>query len=104
MNLSPVTRIGRPLLESEKRDKAVSCYEGWKWKHRREALMNLGFIKKDTTKKGLAEYLEKVFPYLDAENVKRGFNSRGGYEDPTAFNRIVKEMEYEFEPVADLLG
>ena len=96
--------IGRALLESEKRDKAISCYEGWKWKHLRQALMNLGFIRKDTTKKGLAEYLEKVFPYLDAENVKRGFNYRGGYEDIKTDNRIVKEMEDEFEPVADLLG
>ena len=43
------------------------------------------------------------FTTLFPPHVKRGFNSRGSYEDSTAFNRIVKEMEDEFEPVADLL-
>ena len=94
--------IGRALTNEEKHDKEASVYEGWKWKHLREAFMQLGFIKKDHVKKALAEYFEKVFPYLDAANVLRGFNSRGSYEDPTLFARLVSEISAEFQPVLDL--
>ena len=94
--------IGRTLLEHEKRDKEIRIYESWKWKHLREAFIKLGFIKADSTKKGFAEFLESVFPYLTSDNVKRGFNSRGGYEDKDAFNRIVVDIMVEFQPVKDM--
>lgn len=91
--------IGRTLLPDEKKDPQKNCYDGWKWKHVREAFIRLGFIRGDSTKKGLAEFFAKVFPYLSADNVKRGFNSRGTYEDPSAFRRIAAEIEGEFAPV-----
>ena len=91
--------IGRPLIDTEKRDKTASAYDGWKWKHLRETFMRLGLITKDHPKKAFAEYLEKVFPYLEAANVQRGFNSRGTYDDPNAFARIVNEIMDEFRPV-----
>ena len=66
--------------------------------------MNMGVIRKDTPKKSFAEYLEAVFPFLDADNVKRGFNSRGTIPDQAAFNRIVGEMQNEFKPVIDIIN
>lgn len=95
--------IGRTLIDKEKKRKEMNRYAKWKWKHVREAFMNLGFIDKDTPKKGLAEYFEQVFPYLDADNVNRGFNSRGTYENPMTFNKVVSEIEYEFDPVKKLI-
>ncbi|MBR4365859.1 MAG: hypothetical protein IKP43_03650 [Bacteroidaceae bacterium] len=96
--------IGRTLLEEEKRNSEINCYNGWKWCHLREAFMNMGVIRKDTPKKSFAEYLEAVFPFLDADNVKRGFNSRGTIPDQAAFNRIVGEMQNEFKPVIDIIN
>ena len=95
--------IGRTLLEQEKRDPDIRCYDGWKWKHLRDAFVKLGFIKGDSSKKGFAEHLADVFPYLEATNIQRGFNSRGGYTDPNATLRIVTDMVHEFEDVAALL-
>lgn len=97
--------IGRALLDWEKKDKTALSYANWKWKHVRQAFMDLCIIQKDTTKKGFAVYLEQVFPYLDAESIKRDFNSRNNiYEDTIAFNRIVREIRAEFQPVADLIA
>lgn len=96
--------IGRALLEHEKKDPDISCYEGWKWKHLREAFIKLGFIAPDSSKKGFAEYLASVFPYLEATNIQRGFNSRGGYEDTNAAHRIVADMVNEFDEVKSLLS
>lgn len=94
--------VGRTLLPEEKRDKTASAYDGWKWKHLREAFMTLGFIRKAHAKKALAEYFAQVFPYLDPENVKRGFNSRGTYEDPSATARVVREVVAEFSSVTEI--
>lgn len=96
--------IGRTLLEEEKRNSEINGYNGWKWCHLREAFMNMGVIRKDTPKKSFAEYLETVFPFLDADNVKRGFNSRGTIPDQAAFNRIVREIQDEFKPVIDIIN
>ena len=96
--------IGRTLLSHEKRDPDIRYYAGWKWKHLREAFVKLGFIKKDSSKKGFAEYLADVFPYLEATNIQRGFNSRGGYTDPNATRRIINDMVSEFEEVSDLIN
>lgn len=96
--------IGRALLEEEKRNPEINGYNGWKWCHLREAFMNMGVIRKDTPKKSFAEYLETVFPFLDADNVKRGFNSRGTIPDQAAFNRIVREIQDEFKPVIDIIN
>ena len=95
--------IGRALLDSEKRDRKINYYADWKWKHVREAFIKLKFIISDTPKNALADYFESVFPYLDANNVKRGFNSRGTYENETIFNRIVHDIECEFQSVKDML-
>ena len=95
--------IGRTLLTSEKKDSAKRCYEGWKWSHLREAFVRLDFFKADSSKKGFAEYLAEVFPYLSATNIQRSFNSRGGYVDTNATARVIKEMMTEFEDVVDML-
>lgn len=95
--------IGRTLLEKEKRNPKANCYANWKWIHLREAFMNLGFIRKDSTKKGFAEHLESALPYLEAGNVIRGFNSRGNSPEPVAFDRIVSDIEYEFQCVKDMI-
>lgn len=93
--------IGRTLLSHEKRDPDIRYYAGWKWKHLREAFVKLGFIKSDSSKKGFAEYLADVFPYLEATNIQRGFNSRGGYTDITATRRIISDMINEFDDILD---
>lgn len=95
--------IGRVLLDNEKRNRNINYYAGWKWKHVREAFINLKFILPDSPKNALADYLESVFPYLDANNVKRGFNSRGTYENATIFNSIVHNIEEEFQCVKKML-
>ena len=95
--------IGRTLLPTEKKDAEQRCYEGWKWSHLREAFIRLDFFKADSSKKGFAEYLADVFPYLSATNIQRGFNSRGGYVDTNATRRIIKEMVNEFEDVVDVM-
>lgn len=96
--------IGRSLLEHEKRDPDMRCYDGWKWKHLREAFVKLGFFKADSSKKGFAEHLADVFPYFEATNIQRGFNSRGGYIDPNATQRIITDMVHEFETVKELMS
>lgn len=96
--------IGRILVEEEKRDSEINCYNGWKWSHLREAFMNIGLIRKDTPKKSFAEYLAAVFPYLSADSVKRGFNNRGTIPDQAAFNRIVREIQGEFKPVIEIIN
>lgn len=95
--------IGRTLLEHEKKNEDTSCYTGWKWKHLREAFVKLDIIKTDSSKKGFAEHLSAVFPCLEATNIQRGFNSRGGYTDPVATKRIIADMVSEFKEVADLM-
>lgn len=95
--------IGRTLIEKEKVDKDINVYAEWKWKHVREAFISLGFIRKDTTKQGFAEYLVSVFPSLSVDGVKRGFNKRSTYEDSNAFDRIVYDIQFEFQPVIDML-
>ena len=95
--------IGRILLPSEKKDPEKRCYEGWKWSHLREAFVRLGFFKGDSSKKGFAEYLAEVFPYLSATNIQRSFNSRGGYVDTNATTRVIKDVMAEFKEVAALL-
>lgn len=91
--------IGRTLLPDEKENPQKKCYDGWKWKHVREALIHLKFVRPDSPKKGLAEYLAEVFPYLSATSVKRSFNSRGIYEDPLVFKRKVDEIIAEFKHI-----
>lgn len=95
--------IGRTLLPIEKKNADQRCYEGWKWSHLREAFVHLGFFKADSSKKGFAEYLADVFPYLSATNIQRSFNSRGGYVDTNATRRIIQEMVNEFEDVSDVI-
>ena len=95
--------IGRTLLSNEKRDPDIRYYAGWKWKHLREAFIELGFIKRDSSKKGFAEYLADVFPYLEATNIQRGFNSRGGYTDLNATRRIINDMVHEFEDILNII-
>ena len=95
--------IGRTLLPAEKKDADQRCYNGWKWSHLREAFVRLGFFKADSPKKGFAEYLADVFPYLSATNIQRSFNSRGGYVDTNATRRIIQEMINEFEDVVDVI-
>ncbi len=96
--------IGRTLLPSEKKDAGQRCYEGWKWSHLREAFVRMDFFRADSSKKGFAEYLADVFPYLSATNIQRSFNSRGGYVDTNATHRIIQEMVNEFEDVVDMLS
>ena len=95
--------IGRTLVGHEKKDPDIRCYAGWKWKNLRDAFVKLGFFKADSSKKGFAEHLAEVFPYLEVANIQRGFNNRGGYVDNNANTRIVNDMVAEFEDVADLM-
>ena len=96
--------IGRTLTADEKRDPDARGYAGWKWTHLREAFVRLGFFRSDSSKRGFAQHLADVFPYLTLTNVQRGFNSRGGYVDSNATATIIGEMEFEFEEVAGLAG
>jgi hypothetical protein len=96
--------IGRTLLKQEKKDPESSRYEGWKWKHLREAFVKLDFIAADSPKKGFAKHIAAVFPCLEFTNIQRGFNSRGGYyEDEKASKRIISDIIAEFQPVKDLM-
>ena len=96
--------IGRTLLSQEKADKNQYAYKGWKWKHLREALSKMKLIDPFTPKAALAEYLVEVFPYLEFEAVKRGFNNRGGQlENATTDERIIKEIQNEFETLTKML-
>ena len=95
--------IGRTLVEEEKRDPDRRCYAGWKWTHLREAFVKLGFFRADSSKKGFAEHLAEVFPYLGATNIQRGFNSRGGYTDPNATHQIILDIMHEFDDVKTLM-
>lgn len=91
------------MLPAEKKDADQRCYDGWKWSHLREVFVRLGFFKADSPKKGFAEYLADVFPYLSATNIQRSFNSCGGYVDTNATRRIIQEMINEFEDVVDVI-
>lgn len=95
--------IGRALTKAEKNDPDERCYEGWKWKHLREAFVKLGFIRADSPKKGFADHLADVFSFLVSTSVQRGFNDRGGYNDSNATYRIITDMVSEFKEVADLM-
>ena len=95
--------IGRTLVAKEKKDPSIRGYAGWKWNHLREAFVKLGFFRSDSSKKGFAEHLADVFPYLTATNIQRGFNSRGGYVDSNEKSRVISEMMNEFEEVADMI-
>lgn len=95
--------IGRTLIDEEKRDRNKRCYDGWKWKYLREAFIRLGFFKADSSKKGFAEHLAEVFPYLVATNIQRGFNDRGSYTDTNTKDSIITAMVYEFEDVKALM-
>lgn len=95
--------IGRALLAEEKKDPNKNKYEEWKWKHLREAFMSMGLMRKDATKISFAKFLQSVFPYLDADNVKRGFNSRGTQENMDTFERIVYDVKAEFKAVILLI-
>lgn len=52
----------------------------------------------------LDQHLADVFPYLDAANIQRGFNSRGGYTDRNANASIIHDIMGEFEDVAEIAG
>lgn len=95
--------IGRTLTAEEKRDRDRRCYDGWKWKYLRDAFVKLGFIKGGSPKKGFAEHLTEVFPYLVATNIQRGFNDRGGYTDDNTKDSIITAMIHEFEDVKTLM-
>lgn len=96
--------IGRALIEEEKNDVNLRYYAGWKWKHLRDAFVKLGFFRADSNKRGFAQHLADVFPYLDAANIQRGFNNRGGYTDSNANTRIINDIIDEFEDVAEIAG
>ncbi len=96
--------IGRTLTANEKRDPDACTYAGWKWTHLRDAFVRLGFFRSDSSKRGFAQHLADVFPYLTMTNIQRGFNSRGTYVDSNATATIIGEMEFEFEEVAVLAG
>ena len=95
--------IGRTLVDDEKRDRDKRCYDGWKWKYLRDAFVKLGFFRADSSKKGFAEHLAEVFPYLVATNIQRGFNDRGGYTDANTKDHIINAMVHEFEDVKTLM-
>ena len=95
--------IGRTLISKEKKDKESKRYEGWKWMHLREAFVKLGILRRDNTKKGFAEHLAKVFPYLTEDSVLRGLNGRSIYKNKAMDERIVDDIVDEFEPVKELL-
>lgn len=95
--------IGRTLIEEEKRAPDRRCYAGWKWSHLREAFVRLGFFRADSSKKGFAEHLADVFPYLGATNIQLGFNDRGGFIDDNTVARIIGEIEFEFEDVKEFM-
>ena len=96
--------IGRPLLPFEKKEPVSQGYADWKWTHLREAFVRLGFFRSDSSKRGFAQHLADVFPYLTLTNVQRGFNSRGGYVDSNKASTIIREMVNEFEEVAAIAG
>lgn len=96
--------IGRPFLPQEMKHPEISCYKGWKWKHLRDALSELGITSPAATQQGMADYLQAVFPYLRADSIKRGFNNKGiNKEDPRITERIVSDIKNEFRPVMDRL-
>ena len=95
--------IGRTLLSKEKKDKETKRYEGWKWMHLREAFVKLGILRSDNTKKGFAEHLAKVFPFLTEDSVLRGLNGRSVYKNKAMDERIVSDIVEEFGPVKELL-
>ena len=95
--------IGRTLLREEKRDKEARQYTGWKWRHLMDAYLNMGFIRRDFTKKGFANHIASVFPYVTADSVLRSLSSRSAYDNKDADRRYVSEIEYEFKPVTDLM-
>lgn len=95
--------IGRTLLREEKRDKEARQYTGWKWRHLMDAYLNMGFIRRDFTKRGFANHIASVFPYLTADSVLRSLSSRSAYDNKDADRRYVSEIEYEFKPVTDLM-
>ncbi|MBO7617890.1 MAG: hypothetical protein J6T22_11845 [Bacteroidales bacterium] len=95
--------IGRALLSKEKKDKEIKRYEGWKWMHLREALVDLGILHKDNANNQFAKYLAKVFPYLTEAGVLRGLNGRSTYKNEAKNERIVRDIVDEFRPVKDLL-
>ena len=95
--------IGRTLLSKEKKDKESKRYEGWKWMHLREAFVKLGILRSDNTKKGFAEHLAKVFPFLTVDGVLRGLNGRSVYKNKAMDERIVSDIVEEFGPVKELL-
>lgn len=95
--------IGRTLLDHERIDKKINVYKDWKWVHVRDAFLNMNMIRLNFTQKGFADFLASVFPYLESDTVKRGFNSRSNSVDTVAYKRIVGEIEYEFEELKDIL-
>lgn len=96
--------IGRSLLPEEKLDRNTRYYDGWKWSHLRDAFVKIGFFRGDSSKKGFADHLAEVFPYLSATNIQRGFNSRGPYAVSNTSNRILKAIQDEFEDVVELMN
>lgn len=68
-----------------------------------DAYVKMGFIRRDFTKKGFADHLASVFPYLTADSVLRSLSSRSTFDDKDADRRYVSEIEYEFKPVTDLM-
>ena len=106
MRAKPIRHTGRNRTRyvEEKNDVNLRNYAGWKWKHLRDAFVRLGFFRADSNKKGFAQHLADVFPYLDAANIQRGFNSRGGYTDSNVNTRIINDIVGEFEEVAEIAG
>ena len=95
--------IGRTLLKEEKGDPVKNDYEGWKWKHLREAFIKLGFFNADSPKVGFAKHLAAVFPYLEVSSIQRGFDENRGYTDSIITSRIIANMVAEFEEVVEMM-
>ena len=91
------------FTDEEKLRTDTKMYKKWKWNHMRVAFEKVGFIEEGTAKQYFADFIEKVFPYHKSDTVIRSGIQRYNNESAPGFDKIVKEIIYEFKDVIEMI-
>ncbi|MBQ9093563.1 MAG: hypothetical protein IJY03_06160 [Prevotella sp.] len=92
--------ICRQLTFEQKKDASVRKYEGWSWRHLKQAFTKLGLIEAGLSDKDFFKFLSIALPGRTCSSISQGYYRTK--HDPK--DGIVEKVVEEFRQVAEMMG
>lgn len=89
--------INRPKKSGD--TSRAAKYALWKWKHLKEALINLKLLVRDVSKRTFSEYIHSVFPDRSQDSIYHALFQ----PDTTTSGGVIADIIEYFRPVSDIV-